>query len=126
MKNTPHKVPNLGKKILKLRQAKALTQEQMAILLGLSQTAYGKIERGESSASWKRIYQISEIFNIKPMDWLWEGDEDKNDKQTLAENERKLYEEQIMLLREQISYQKDEISRLTELLNQKSNYTKTN
>ncbi len=117
MKNTPHKVPNLGKKIRKLRRANALTQEQMAILLGLSQTAYGKIERGESSASWKRIYQISGIFKIKPMDWLWEGDEDKNDKQTLAENERKLYEEQIMLLREQVSYQKDEISRLTELLN---------
>jgi transcriptional regulator with XRE-family HTH domain len=117
MKNTSHKVPNLCEKIRKLRLAKALTQEQMAVLLSISQTAYGKIERGETAVSWKRIYKISEIFKIKPMDWLWEGDESNINEEVLAENERKLYEEQIILLREQNQYLKEEVNYLRKILN---------
>lgn len=111
MKNIPVKVPKVHERIRKTRQEKNITQEQMADKLGISQTAYGKIEREESAISWKRICQISEVFKEKIMDWLWEK-EQMIDNQILAENERKLYEEQIMLLREQISYLKDEIAHL--------------
>ncbi len=130
MKKTPFEVPNIGEKIRKLREAKSLTQEQMADLLNITQTAYGKIERGESSVSWKRLNQISEIFEKKLSEWIEmdtpagysnnlckiKGNGFVIQPENMPTNERKLYEEQIALLKEQNTYLKEEVDYLRNLL----------
>jgi transcriptional regulator with XRE-family HTH domain len=129
MKKIPFEVPNIGEKIRKLREGKSLTQEEMANLLGITQTAYGKIERGESSVSWKRLNQISEIFEKKLSEWI-EVEEKAHysnnqcqikgngfviQPESISENERKLYEEQIVLLKEQNIHLKEEVIYLRKL-----------
>lgn len=47
-----------------LREQKEITQAAMAEKLGLSETGYAKIERGESGLSIERIYQIAEVLDV--------------------------------------------------------------
>lgn len=127
-------IPNINDKIRKLREAKSLTQEEMADLLGITQTAYGKIERGESAVSWKRLNQISIIFEKKLSEWIEIEEKSKysinqceiqgdgfviQPENPIPANEKKLYEEQILLLKEQNQYLKEEVSYLRGLVNKK-------
>ncbi len=54
----------VGNKIKKIREYKNYTQEYMAQSLGLSITAYGKIERDETEMTLTRLSQISKILTI--------------------------------------------------------------
>lgn len=47
-------------KIKFMRQAKSLSQEEMAEKLGLSLNGYANIERGETDVASSRIQQIAE------------------------------------------------------------------
>ena len=50
-------------KIKFMRQAKELSQEQMAEKLGLSLNGYANIERGETDVASSRIQQIAEVLD---------------------------------------------------------------
>lgn len=50
--------------IRKLRENQQLTQDDMAERLGISKNGYGKIERGQSELSLKRLKQIAEILGV--------------------------------------------------------------
>ena len=54
----------LGKRIRKLREWLDFSQKCMAIQLGITQSHYSKIERGELSISCRRMEQIAAIFGI--------------------------------------------------------------
>ncbi len=54
----------LGKRIRKLREWFDFSQKCMAIQLGITQSHYSKIERGELSISCRRMEQIAAIFGI--------------------------------------------------------------
>src|SRR6185437_10301124 len=58
----------LGQKIKKLRELKNLTQEHLATELGLSQSAYSKIETGEVDVPYSRLEQIAKVLELKPED----------------------------------------------------------
>jgi transcriptional regulator with XRE-family HTH domain len=54
----------IGAKIRTIRQAKSLTQENVAEMLGMSHSGYAKIERGEVDLSVQRLEQIAKVFNV--------------------------------------------------------------
>ena len=53
-----------GKKIRLLRQSKSLSQENIANDLGISITAYSKIERGITNVSFTRLFQLAIYFGL--------------------------------------------------------------
>lgn len=63
---------SIGEKIRKVREAKGLKQEAVADELGMTQSAFSKIERGESDITFSRLDDIaktlgmtaSELFNF--------------------------------------------------------------
>ncbi|MDT3401258.1 helix-turn-helix domain-containing protein [Mucilaginibacter terrae] len=56
----------IGEKIRIQRLEKNYSQEYMAFMLDISQAAYSKIERCETTMSLPRIYAIAEILQISP------------------------------------------------------------
>lgn len=62
-------------KIKQIRELKNLTQEHVAIQLGLSTRAYSKIETGETQLTINRLNEISSILGVEPMEVL--GFDDK-------------------------------------------------
>jgi transcriptional regulator with XRE-family HTH domain len=58
----------LGHKIRVGRQIKGYSQEVMADLLGISPTAYAKMERGETKVTEEKLSQIAEVLGIDKED----------------------------------------------------------
>lgn len=54
----------LGAKIRTLRKMKGLSQENMADMVGISSTAYAKIERDETDPAVSRVEQIAQALNM--------------------------------------------------------------
>ena len=54
----------LGRNICNVRRSLDMTQEEVALKLDISITAYAKIERGETNVSFLRLTQIADLFNI--------------------------------------------------------------
>lgn len=54
----------IGFKLKSLRMKEELSQQNVADDLGISATAYSKIENGRTSMSVNRLYQISNYFKI--------------------------------------------------------------
>jgi transcriptional regulator with XRE-family HTH domain len=57
---------SIGNKIKQLRKSKSMTQEQVADYLHLSQSAYARMENGESHSWASHIDKICEVFGITP------------------------------------------------------------
>jgi transcriptional regulator with XRE-family HTH domain len=57
-----------------MRQAKELSQEQMAEKLGLSLNGYANIERGETDVASSRIQQIAEVLDSDFMELVSFGE----------------------------------------------------
>ena len=57
---------NIGHKIKKLRELRNLTQEHMASSLVLSQSAYSRMELGETEITFSKLEKISEELGMKP------------------------------------------------------------
>lgn len=64
----------LGQKIRKVRVAKGLTVANMGEELGMSTSAYAKIERGETNTPATRLIQIAEVLDISVSDMFNERD----------------------------------------------------
>ena len=58
----------IGNKIKNIRELKNLTQEYVAERLDISQSAYSKIENGETKVSEEKLFQIAEVLEVKPED----------------------------------------------------------
>ncbi|WP_439479602.1 helix-turn-helix domain-containing protein [Chryseobacterium aquaticum] len=61
---------NVAEKINRLRKSKGFSQDDMAEKLHISQSAYARIENGESHSWAAHIEKLSEILEIKPEDFL--------------------------------------------------------
>lgn len=55
---------NLSEKILKLRKARGMKQEELAELMNISRQAVSKWETGESVPETAKIVQLSELFGV--------------------------------------------------------------
>jgi transcriptional regulator with XRE-family HTH domain len=60
-------IKEIGDQIRLVRQSKRLNQENVAADLGLSLTAYSKIERGLTHMTIVRLVQIANYFNVDMM-----------------------------------------------------------
>ena len=56
----------IGNKIKKLRELKNLTQDHMAKSIGITQSAYSRIELGETEITYSKLEKISEELGMKP------------------------------------------------------------
>lgn len=56
----------MNNKLKELRQKKGLTQENIAVELGISQKAYSKIENNKVCLSNEKMARISEILEVSP------------------------------------------------------------
>ncbi len=113
----------IGQKIKKIRELKNLTQDYMASQLGLTQSAYSKMESGEMDIPYTRVEDIARIFTIKPEEIITFNENmvfnlmhNQNASgfviNQTADTEKKLYEDQIAFLKEEISYLKSVITKL--------------
>jgi len=116
---------HIGQKIKKLRELKNLTQTHMAEELGLTQSAYSKLELGETEVPFSRLEKIAGVFGMKPEDVIsfnesmvfnvmhnQTGQGFVVNNNNITEGERKLYEDQITLLKDEISHLKVIIEKL--------------
>ncbi len=112
----------IGTKIKKIRELRNFTQEYMAEQLGLSQAGYGNIERDDTDVTLSRLTQIAKVLKVSLQELL--GFDEKtifsgvvNNHATgglngvifnsdTFERERKLYENQIESLKEEIKHLK--------------------
>jgi transcriptional regulator with XRE-family HTH domain len=56
---------SVNDKIRLIREAKGLTQEQVAEKMEMSPNAYGNIERGDNDPKLSKLQKIAEIFEIE-------------------------------------------------------------
>ncbi|WP_386697639.1 helix-turn-helix domain-containing protein [Lonepinella sp. MS14436] len=62
----------IGRAIAKYRQASNLTQAELAEILGMSNDAVSRMERGKIVPSILRLFELSEIFHCEAADLLTE------------------------------------------------------
>ncbi|MFL5766084.1 MAG: helix-turn-helix domain-containing protein [Bacteroidia bacterium] len=114
---------HLGQKIKKLRELSNLTQEFVAAEIGVNQSSYSKIERGETDISFSRLEKIASILKVQPEEII--GFNAKfifnvsNNKKAsgvtinqVSINEKRLYEEYIQTLKLEISFLKSTIDKM--------------
>jgi transcriptional regulator with XRE-family HTH domain len=68
------KLKKIKEHLKQIRQLKGLKQKEMAKLLGLSSSAYSKIEKGTIDLTLKNLFKIAKIFDDVSMDWFLTGD----------------------------------------------------
>jgi transcriptional regulator with XRE-family HTH domain len=115
----------IGNKIKKLRELRNLTQEHMAKSLGISQGAYSRMELGDTEITYSKLEKISEELGMKPEEVIafnesmvfnvmnnQTGNGFVINNNRLSETEKNMYEQQIMLLKEENTYLKKVIDGL--------------
>jgi len=113
---------SVNEKIRRIREAKDLTQEQMAEKLGVSQSAYGDIERGDNDPKLSKLQKIADIFEIQLSELV-----DLSEKGTLNINFNKqgknniymtssLTEKEMALKDKELAMQAREIENLREII----------
>jgi len=115
---------HIGQKIKKLRELKNFTQSHVATELGITQSAYSKIELGETEVSYSKLNKIAEVFGMSLEDIMTFNEQmifNVMHNQTgngfvinkvFTENEKLLYEDQIAHLKEEITYLKKVLDKL--------------
>jgi transcriptional regulator with XRE-family HTH domain len=126
---------NIGDKIRKVRELKGFKQEYVAGKLGLSVTAYGNIERNDSSLTFERLEEIAEVLEVTVQDILNIPEQlnihnittahqvgfthTYNDNRKGTESEIDVYKESIKHLEQEIEYLRKQNNQLMELLDKK-------
>lgn len=81
---------NLGEQIRQARIKKGLSQENMAEMLHLSNTAYGDIERNKTELTVSRLIKIGKILEIDATTFIDNDEAIKRNKEELLQLKAKL------------------------------------
>jgi transcriptional regulator with XRE-family HTH domain len=115
---------HIGQKLKKIRELKNFTQTHIASELGITQSAYSKIELGETDVTYVKLTRIAEVLGVSAEEIVSFNEQmifnvmhNQNGNglvvnKGVSENEKKLYEEQISVLKEEISYLKKVLDKL--------------
>lgn len=116
---------NIGTKIKKLRELKNLTQEHMATVIGVTQSAYSRLEMGETEITYSKLERIAGELGMKPEEVIafnesmvfnvmhnQTGNGLIIQNNSLNNEERELYKQQIESLKEEVNYLKKIIDSL--------------
>ncbi len=119
------KTLNIGTKIKKLRELKNLTQEHMASVIGITQSAYSRMELGETEITYSKLARIAGELGMKPEEVIafnesmvfnvmhnQTGNGLIIQNNALNNEERELYKQQIETLKEEVAYLKKIIDNL--------------
>ncbi|SUX47151.1 helix-turn-helix domain-containing protein [Chryseobacterium indoltheticum] len=117
---------NVAEKIKRLRKSKGFSQEDMADKLHISQSAYARIENGETNSWINHINKLCESLDVKPEELISNAEQliqHNQDNDSVIQNNtnndthitinqisEKLveqYEERIAELKEQVTYWKN-------------------
>lgn len=82
----------VGSKIRILRKNKNLSQEQVADYLCISQSAYARMESGESHSWANHIFKICKIFEVSPSELFNENNVDSISEKAIEQYEEKIRE----------------------------------
>lgn len=63
----------VGKKLRKMREERDWNQYNIAESVGISESSYGKIGRGEVSITLERLEELAKIFDITPTELVCEA-----------------------------------------------------
>lgn len=113
----------LGNRVKRIRELKNYSQKYLADRMDISQSAYSKLETGETKISDEKLSQIAEILEVKPEDikefdsqkyFNSVGDVEGNYSGSIivglgredVDLIKKLYEDKIVLLEELLNQQK--------------------
>jgi transcriptional regulator with XRE-family HTH domain len=128
---------DIGDKIRKVRELKGYKQEYVAEKVGLSVTAYGNIERNDSSLTFERLEQIAEVLEVTIQDILnipehlnihsvnnahqvgFNHHTTINDNRVCTEGEAAAYKQSITNLEKEIEYLREQNSKLLNLVGKK-------
>ena len=126
---------HIGDKIRKVRELKGYKQEYVADQLGMSVTAYGNLERGDSSPSFDRLEEIAKVLEVSVQDILNIPEQLNihtisnsnnvgfNHHTTIHDNridgEVDAYKQSIAHLEKEIEFQREQIKQLMALLEKK-------
>ncbi len=106
----------LGDRIRLLRIEKRLTQENMANDLGISITAYSKIERGKTNVSILRLEQIAAVLGVSTLK-ITHPEIDNSSEQIFVRDTPQPYGQlDSISLAQLIREQREEINRLNKIL----------
>lgn len=65
------KIPaEIGRRIRALRQARKLTQAQVAEAVGIDPSFYGQVERGTNTPSLKTFLAVADVLEVDPAELL--------------------------------------------------------
>ena len=98
---------SIAEKIRFLRKSKNYSQEEMAEKLCISQSAYARMERGESNSWANHIEKLSEIYEIKLEELFVYYPNNKISDNNLSQKLIEQYEARIKNLEEQLEYWKN-------------------
>lgn len=128
---------DIGDKIRKVRELKGYKQEYVADKVGLSVTAYGNIERNESTLTFERLEQIAEVLEVTVQDILnipehlniqsvnnahqvgFNHNTTINDNRVCTEGEAEAYKQTIKNQEKEIEYLREQNSKLLGLVGNK-------
>lgn len=71
---------NIGENIRQIRLKKGLSQENMAVMLHISTTAFGDIERNKSEVTVGRLLKIAQLLEVNHNEFIGEIAENDNNK----------------------------------------------
>ncbi|MBB6502388.1 helix-turn-helix domain-containing protein [Pedobacter cryoconitis] len=74
-------IQNIGKKLRAIRSTHCISQKIVADQLGISVTAYSKIETGITDVSFNKVQQIADIYGVSMVDLLRIGEKNSKDEQ---------------------------------------------
>ncbi|PIF33327.1 helix-turn-helix protein [Flavobacterium sp. 9] len=116
----------IGEKIRKIRIIKGYSQEYIADLLEISQSAYSDIERGKTKINLERLREVALIFELD-VNYIMNFHENQFSTKTIQTNskeidneerivevfdiERELYKEQIANLKNEIAYLRSKLDK---------------
>jgi transcriptional regulator with XRE-family HTH domain len=114
---------NIGQKIKKLRELKGLKQEDLAHKLGITQSAYSKMEIGTVDIPFSKLEEIASILGISIENIIGFNEAIvfnlKNNKKAnglvinqISQSEKKLYDDYIESLKIENNYLKNMIEKL--------------
>lgn len=118
---------DIGTKIRKMREAKGLSQENMAHELNMTQAGYGKIERNEVSLKYSSLVRIAEVLETSVENIIGYDEKvvfsnfypkisNQINNLILDPELKKLYEEKVKLQQDKIVLLEEKIALLEEKL----------
>lgn len=95
----------LGFRIRKEREKKGLTQLDVAMMIGIEQSTYAKIENGKITISVERLISIAKVFDVSINELIEnEKKENRNTRNEFDEKFNLIIESQKKILDNQMSF----------------------